>query len=690
MPASRESHRPSLAAIGWHLADCMHLGVKSKKLMILQGRRETHQDFETHANLTICRQKMSTKDHAPLVSTLSQKPFIIGVLGDSITYGANVRRGREWPRVLEKRLRRVFGDNVRVINGAVRASSADFAALCWDEIWGPEWQGPDGSARAPPMRLAIIDYSFTSSSTQLGALIDRCYAKGIPVLATLYCPHDDWYTAWQAFAAEHGSWHGAIAGWCGAEGLPKRAEGDCMARIDRSARRFILHKPRPSELNINRTISACAERQPSCPVLFAPFTSGNASAEARATEKALAAALDSHRLPPSYEATIKQSWTASLAKATAPVAGAPAYAALVPTQSGRPLNDSVGMRASAFSLLLHKLLTSRRKHKGERVDWAGLHGATAGMKRQPGSLAEGLQRLMPIAEAEQLVMRLMRPGEEGTEKWYEALAMTVEKQCFTTRHGPIVNLLRRRRVPFVSNAAALRLDARAAMRDDRHPGVMGHEIIAEAVEQSLLLESSCASPQLARAASRPLSPQCLASLPMPRAHGGHGRADRQTMAKLANGQTCRLGRSLNISVVRSVGFRYVMPADHRTPGLVAEYTGAECILRCRSASLAAGYLSLTLERSHRNVGTAEISCMPPCFCLPTHFDAHAVQKYSFSQRSRPRWTVLGNDGVCDIRVRVLELAQGRLMVHALTYSAALAGNKSVDTNSLYSLLGHAG
>ena len=73
-------------------------------------------------------------------------------------------------------------------------------------------------------------------------------------------------------------------------------------------------------------------------------------------------------------------------------------------------------------------------------------------------------------------------------------------------------------------------------------------------------------------------------------------------------------------------------------------------------------------------------------CLPTIFNVHAVQKYTFSQRSQPQWALFDR-GVCDVRVRVLDLTAGHAMIHALTFSAPLHGNKSVDTNSLYSLLG---
>ena len=253
---------------------------------------------------------------------------------------------------------------------------------------------------------------------------------------------------------------------------------------------------------------------------------------------------------------------------------------------------------------------------------------------------------------------------------------------YSPRYGGVVKLLERRQVPYVSNLASLALDARIALVDDRHPSAVGHQRIAQGVARLLLDESGCAGSAdrgagVARGAMAPTS--CLARVPLPAASA--------SAAHVASGQTCQLGVSLNASVQRSAGFRYVQPLDHRTPGLVAEQSGAECVLRFASSSLRAGFLSLTLERGHRNLGAAEITCLPPCACLPSRFDAHAAQRYTFSQRSAPRWAVLGPGGVCDVRVLVLDVTAGRLMIHALTYSAALPGNVSVDTNSLYALLG---
>jgi hypothetical protein len=53
--------------------------------------------------------------------TLNKPPgvFRILVLGDSFTVGANVRQEEAWPKVLERRLRSVYGLRIEVINSAV-------------------------------------------------------------------------------------------------------------------------------------------------------------------------------------------------------------------------------------------------------------------------------------------------------------------------------------------------------------------------------------------------------------------------------------------------------------------------------------------------------------------------------------------------------------------------------------------
>ena len=83
-----------------------------------------------------------------------------------------------------------------------------------------------------------------------------------------------------------------------------------------------------------------------------------------------------------------------------------------------------------------------------------------------------------------------------------------------------------------------------------------------------------------------------------------------------------------------------------------------------------------------------ITCQPPCVCAPSSYTTHATVEYTFIHRSLPVWVQPAN-GVCDIRFNVSSLFSGRVALMAATLSAPLAGNKSVDTDSLYHITGTA-
>ena len=119
----------------------------------------------------------------------TERPVIVGALGTSLTFGAEVenRRATAWPAVLQRLLRaRAGSSNIFVINGAVRASSADLAALCFDEIWGPAFADAAGHSRPPRLDLAVIEYTWTSSPSQIDTLVEALHARAIPVVALLY------------------------------------------------------------------------------------------------------------------------------------------------------------------------------------------------------------------------------------------------------------------------------------------------------------------------------------------------------------------------------------------------------------------------------------------------------------------------------------------------------------------------
>jgi hypothetical protein len=119
----------------------------------------------------------------------SPRPIVVGALGTSLTWGSDLphRETEAWPARLQARLRARLGrDDIFVHNGAMRASSADFAALCFDELWGREWQDARGVARPPRLDLAIIEYNWSSSAAQVAALVEALAARGIPSVGVLY------------------------------------------------------------------------------------------------------------------------------------------------------------------------------------------------------------------------------------------------------------------------------------------------------------------------------------------------------------------------------------------------------------------------------------------------------------------------------------------------------------------------
>ncbi|KAL1527393.1 hypothetical protein AB1Y20_016061 [Prymnesium parvum] len=118
-----------------------------------------------------------------------QRPVLIGVLGTSLSWGADLsnRTEQAWPFVLQRLLRQQPQfRNVWVVNGAMRASSADFAALCFDAMFGPEWTDASGAARGPRLDLALLEYNWSSSPAQIAALIDALHARAVPAIGVLY------------------------------------------------------------------------------------------------------------------------------------------------------------------------------------------------------------------------------------------------------------------------------------------------------------------------------------------------------------------------------------------------------------------------------------------------------------------------------------------------------------------------
>lgn len=103
----------------------------------------------------------------------------IGVAGASITYGHGIRQNRTaaWPAIFGRGLQEVWGGGdrrrlVSVRNAAVPATGANFAALCFDQLF-PE-----------PIDLLVIEYSLTTGQARkLRSLLQETRRRGVRVLA---------------------------------------------------------------------------------------------------------------------------------------------------------------------------------------------------------------------------------------------------------------------------------------------------------------------------------------------------------------------------------------------------------------------------------------------------------------------------------------------------------------------------
>jgi hypothetical protein len=476
---------------------------------------------------------------ADLCRASSQANLTIGVLGNSITFGAGVRPDEAWPAQFEAQLRRRLGPRVRVLNGAVRASSADFAALCWDEVWRRA-----GAGTEPRLDLAIVDYTYTSSHTQIQALVRKLHALRMPVLALLYCPHPAWKGELLKLVSTNAT---ELAGYAAMPTADRRDHPRVRSRADR----LTLLPVQPID-----TLAAVH------------------------------------------------------AKGTVWKRAALGVAALQLAMEARTFRSNKGFTRADRVEALHHL--------------GALHSSLKATDAQDLSAA------------------------------ISGLAMA---WCMHEQHRRTIVVLKALGVPYASNAEQLLEPAEDMLLDSgrfgAHPNARGHSIIASTAVR--LFSQSCGS----------------VTLPV----------ERHTV----DDQVCHVGERLERS--RCSGFAFVDPGEGRTPGLVSMVTGATCELRVASRTIRAGFVSLALERGWRNSGLVDIQCVLPCWCLPSSFEVGTSKPYTFSQRTSPRWTELGPDGTCVLRVSVRQYAKGRVMIQAVTLSAANSKNRSIDTGSLYSLLG---
>ena len=532
------------------------------------------------------------------------RPLVIGALGNSITFG--ISTNVSWLHSVEVALnslsvldstRKVL--RVHTVNGAVRASSADFAALCYDEIWRLR-----GIEPVPKLDVAVIDYSFTSSVSQMAFLVDRLRSLPRPplVLALLYCPH----TFWHKVAQQNQTWY--------------------VDRGDMAAQSAL-----PLAVSTNST-SWRRERS-------------------HYVNEHDAEALMKERLPPAMARLLKRRKIAHRVAARAVWAEASGWLPAHPNGAGW-----LATRAAATAVLHHKDVRCNFSHPIEKsATSCVLNGDTAQVE-------------------------LARPDEVDEYSWRRAMSAVAAGECLGDRLQGVREMLHARGVPYTTNALQLQRTAAQVLSDGgnfgSHPNELGHEIMAGAVTR-LILEQTTAPQSPPPPPPPPYEMRAVGKRGGSRARGG------------AMQQVCAMGTSVRtlFDATRSHGFEWVDPGGGRTPGLAATETGAVATLRLQSPSLRTGYMSLGMEKSYWSRAIAHISCVAPCECRHVTYDVHADKRYTYAQRSTPRWVTLPPDGsVCLVQVRVDEHRKGRVMVQAVTLAAPLAGNKSVSTNTLYWLL----
>ena len=507
---------------------------------------------------------------------LRDKPkHTIGILGNSITAGVGVRDPQTdgWPA----QLARLVGGKLKVLNRAVRASRADLATLCSEELFNHSW--PD---------LAIVDYSFTSDSVQVAALIDRLHASRVPTMATLYCHSPEWLSALRCGFNTFG------------QGEAKKATGAKLAR---------------------------------CRSATAAELSGGAGLRA-----GFGSSLD------------PRAWPASEGNTTS-------FIDRLPEASGarrefdrlRGIPSVVRRQAERHYLAAAHATASTEVAESAELALAATALAWMDCVKSPRSKSCSAGRARPLAQhlSEWVHNRTLLPEAA----WLSATTALAAGCCIDGyRAVNMVRTLEMRRVPYVTNAGHLVRHALDVEAWAGHPNQLGHQFIAEPVAQ--LLRSWCFNP--------PSQVQPVV----------------QTV--------CRFGANrVNALLSSGDSFNLVEPEGSRTGGVGSSVRGALASLRLASESLAAGFLTLGYERSHRNRGVhGRVECKWPCVCQPLQLDAFNTRPFSGTTfNPSPVWVKLGNatDGAgyeCTLEARVTELQAGRLLIQAVTLAAPLPGNRS--------------
>ena len=569
-------------------------------------------------------------------------PYVIGVVGNSIAFGADVGRNESWPTRLATNLRR-HQPNVLVRNGAVRASAADFAALCWSYIWS---HADSPASSSSDIDLLVIDYSFTSSHRQHEALLRKARRHRIPSVALLYCAHTRWQRSLHALLGVRGAAPAADAtkqiraALSNRSNLSSNSSGGGDSRRGQVTAEWWHGRGGPAAAKARSASLRARLKQ---------------QAKQQKGEKLQRKHIENHARALLSVWRLQQRAVDSTGEYHAPPL--PVHSAV-----GEEEREDISWRAATAVATMQVLSAT---HEGKHA------------------LAAQRLRIPPYGSANDTAVRMLRAA-------VDALAAAL---CLA-QHNETITVLRSFNVQYTSNARQLIEWPAAEVLTKRgaygaHPNHLGHDLMAGAAERLIMRwcerrgeEAAAEERRSAEAAEKSHGSASASRLPPP------SRPLRSAAAGSfpeGDGQTCDVGEGLSAISRDCASFTLVRPGGGRTAGLVATSQGAHCQLSVSSSTLRAGFLSLAFERGWRNKGKVSINCVPPCSCKPLDsFSMGTPKRYTFTQRTNPVWVLLGPDGTCGVRVDVTELSAGRVMIQAATLAAPGPRNQSVDTSSFYS------
>ena len=551
----------------------------------------------------------------------------MGVLGNSIAAGVNVARKETWPSQLQAM--HTHGRAVRVLNRAVRASRADFAALCFEEL----------VPRTTHLDVAVIDYSYTSNTVQILALVDKLHSMGVPTIVLLYCPH----TGWLRFV-HCGLW----------------SNGYCNSNVNQTR----IRRQRPV---VDEWATATAP----------PIQRAGERVPGRGLRADFGSSLSNDAI------AVGQLMQTKLVGCRRHVLDC----------LGVPLSDAANatferlhrlrMDARAMGLAQHRFYASGLRAAADPGAFAGVEGVLAAAAA--ASFIRG--QLSHSTTAAAALLRDAVNAGLGVEprKWMDALSAVAAGECLSSAANvELVATLAARGVPYVSNAAQLSMLAEEVLARKgawgAHPNALGHQLMASAVD-GMLRSMMRARPAAGGGGG------CAARRGGKAA--GAAAADPSVTTSAYPEQTCSYGQdALSRLVVRRRGFEAIdAGGEGRTGGLSATTAGASFALRVASRTLQGGWFQLGYERGMRNVAMAQLSCVAPCACPGLTVNATNPKPYTGTAFTPSMWLVLGHapsaHGAtqggyeCVLRVDVTAVSAGRLLVQAATLSAPLPGNLSV-------------